>query len=127
MTVIEFVIVSLCSPCVSFMLWDWMQKDMILQIAGNWVNKEIYHNSDIAEKIKILQDEKTPEAEEAISHLRNTELKVKRYKKPLGACLKCFHVWVFLALNIAVIYTQLPIYLSLLGVSYVILVKLFYK
>jgi len=45
--------------------------------------------------------------------------------KPLGGCLKCFHVWVVIFLSI---YLQIDFinFLISLGVSYVILYKLFY-
>lgn len=45
--------------------------------------------------------------------------------KPLGLCLKCFHVWVVIILALVVGVPFLKFIISL-GVSYVILVKLFY-
>ena len=45
--------------------------------------------------------------------------------KPLGLCLKCFHVWVVIIIASVIGVPFLKFIISL-GVSYVILVKLFY-
>lgn len=46
--------------------------------------------------------------------------------KPLGLCLKCFHVWVVILFSLFIGISLLK-FIILLSVSYVILVKLFYK
>lgn len=136
MNVPDYAFVSLIfTGAVSFMLWDFMQKGNIFERYGSWVNKEERENNDIIEQINILSDEKTKEAEEAISYLKTCIQKIPAYKKPLGNCLKCFHIWVFLIfftvfnLSDLIIFhiKEVPIYSILLGVSYVILVKLFFK
>lgn len=79
-------------PYLSFMLYDFMRKGMIFQWYGNLVNKEIYFNDEIDLQIETLK----------ISECFNDEIKAlelqkiyePRWKKPLGSCLKCFHVWV---------------------------------
>lgn len=45
--------------------------------------------------------------------------------KPLGKCLKCFHIWV--AIIVSIIFgISLSKFIISIGLSYVILVKLFY-
>ncbi len=45
--------------------------------------------------------------------------------KPLGKCLKCFHVWIVIISSI-IIGISFFKFIILLSISYVILVKLFY-
>ena len=45
--------------------------------------------------------------------------------KPLGSCLKCFHVWIVIIFSLILGVTFIKFIISL-GASYVILVKLFY-
>lgn len=81
----------LAMPCVSYMLFDFMQDGMIFSRYGKWLETI---NQTLA--------------------------------KPLGACLKCFHVWVCIIAGIIIGVTFLK-FIILLSISYVILVKLFYN
>lgn len=45
--------------------------------------------------------------------------------KPLGLCLKCFHVWIVIIFSLIIGVSFIKFIISL-GISYVILVKLFY-
>ena len=45
--------------------------------------------------------------------------------KPLGLCLKCFHVWIVIIFSLIIGVPFIKFIISL-GISYVILVKLFY-
>lgn len=44
--------------------------------------------------------------------------------KPLGLCLKCFHVWIVIIFSLILGVTFIKFIISL-GISYVILIKLF--
>lgn len=83
-------LVILLLPCVSYMLYDWMQEGMIFEKYG-------------------IAIQKFP----------------MWLAKPLGYCLKCFHVWVVIIFSI---YTEVDFlkFLISLGLSYVILTKLFF-
>lgn len=77
-------------PFLSFMLYDFIQKGMIFEKYGDWLETI---NPFVA--------------------------------KPLGLCLKCFHVWVVIIFSLFIGVHFIKFIISL-GISYVILVKLFY-
>ena len=80
------------SFAVSFMLFDFMQKDMIFQ---KWYS--------------------------VISFLPEW------MQKPLGMCLKCFHIWVGIFIFLITGDYDLLKFIISIAISYVILVKLFYE
>lgn len=92
-------------PFLSFMLYDFMQLGMIFEKYGNWLKKEEYFNN----KTKSVKK----------------HLPIPFYKKPLGLCLKCFHVWIVIIFSLIIGVSFIKFIISL-GISYVILVKLFY-
>jgi hypothetical protein len=47
--------------------------------------------------------------------------------KPLGLCLKCFHVWVVIGFTLLFLDFELSKFIISLGASYVILDKSFFK
>lgn len=92
----KFYLAILILPFFSGMIYDWFQKDMVLSIYGDWLNKE---------RGKILTF----------------------IKKPLGACLKCMHVWVCIIWFLCFCDLNVLKFLPLLGVSYYILVKSYFE
>ena len=74
----------LVMPCVSYMLYDFMQDGMIFQKYGEWLETI---NETLA--------------------------------KPLGKCLKCFHVWVCIVAGFIIGVSFLK-FIILLSISYVI-------
>ena len=106
------ILVLIFSPCISYMIYDFMQKGMILSFVGEFVFKEVWYNENIEDESKKIKEPK--------------------WKKPLGACLKCFHVWIFILIyilqRIEILHIQSMLYfITLLAVSYVILFRLFYR
>ena len=85
-------------PFLSYMLFDFMQDGMIFKRYGKWL-----------ETIKPIS--------------------IGKYSidiaKPLGLCLKCFHVWIVIVFSF-IFGIEFSKFIISLGVSYVILVKFFY-
>lgn len=102
---------------ISFMLYDFMQDGMIFGFYGKWLKKEETYNKFVdahnsKEDTTILLD----------------YVEVPFWKKPLGLCLKCFHVWI--ALIIAIIFLENINYLLLIvtiSFSYHKLVQNYYN
>ena len=112
-------LVLLLSPFLSYMLYDFMQDGMIFERWGKWLREE----SDFNE---MLESEKQKgNSSWTDDDWDEEKIKVPFWKKPLGLCLKCFHVWVVIILALVIGVPFLKFIISL-GVSYVILVKLFY-
>lgn len=80
----NYIYIIICfSYHISYMLYDFMQDGMIFSFYGNWLKKEINYNKFVdiynqKEDTKILME----------------KVELKSWKKPLGLCLKCFHVWI---------------------------------
>lgn len=87
-------------PMLSHMLYDFFQKGMIFEFYGNWLFKE-----------------------------ERQELDMPFYKKPLGGCLKCFHIWVCIFFTLSYSGFDVDIYKWILAVSisYYILIKNHYE
>jgi len=82
---------------LSYMLYDFMQEDMIFSFYGDWLKKQ-----------------------------KNN--KISFWKKPLGLCLKCFHIWIFIILQIIFIKQfSLFLFILCLSFSYHKLVKNYYN
>ena len=118
-------------PYLSYMLYDWMQDGMILEWYGDWLRKEESRNKEIDFHNELQQND----LEKGLITMNEVYLlkKVKTpfYKKPLGLCLKCFHVWicilVFLSLNDFDFLFFINIkFILALSLSYGILVKEYY-
>lgn len=88
----------LALPCLSYMLFDWFQKGMILSIYGKWLFKE-----------------------------RSEDAKILWLVKPLGGCLKCMHVWIVIIFSVIFIRDiNLIKFIIALSISYHILVKSYF-
>ena len=90
-------ITLLLVPYLSYMLYDWMQDEMILEWYGKWLNNG----------------------------------KHEFIKKPLGKCLKCFHVWICILVfalltNFDILFFINIKFILALSLSYGILVKEYY-
>ena len=118
-------------PYLSYMLYDWMQDGMILEWYGDWLRKEESRNKEIDFHNELQQND----LEKGLITMNEVYLlkKVKTpfYKKPLGLCLKCFHVWicilVFLSLsNFDFLFFINIKFILALSLSYGILVKEYY-
>ena len=118
-------------PYLSYMLYDFMQPNMILSWYGDWLRKEENRNKEIEFHNELQQND----LEKGIITINEVyvlkKLKTPIYKKPLGLCLKCFHVWVciitFLILNNFdfLFFINLK-FIFALSLSYGILVKEYY-
>ena len=84
-------LVILLLPCLSYMLYDFMQDGMVFERYGRWLETI---NETLA--------------------------------KPLGKCLKCFHVWICIIAGIIIGVSFLK-FIILLSISYLLLIKLFYN
>ena len=98
-------------PYLSYMLYDFMQPNMILSWYGDWLRKE----QDFNKKTKVLKK----------------HLPIPIYKKPLGLCLKCFHIWVCIIIFLILNNFEFLFFINLkfifaLSLSYGILVKEYY-
>lgn len=99
----------LALPMFSHMLYDFFQKGMIFEFYGNWLFREDYENDEIKYKIEGLKLELSESIEMSVhrAHLSDQILMLENsikptpfYKKPLGNCLKCFHVWICIIFTI---------------------------
>ena len=118
-------------PYLSYMLYDFMQPNMILSWYGDWLRKEENRNKEIEFHNELQQND----LEKGIITINEVyvlkKLKTSIYKKPLGLCLKCFHVWIciitFLILNNFdfLFFINLK-FIFALSLSYGILVKEYY-
>jgi hypothetical protein len=79
------------TPLLSFMLYDFMQDEMIFNKYGKWLNTI---NPTLA--------------------------------KPLGKCLKCFHVWIFIIISL-IVGVDFFKFITTLPLTYLILIKFFYS
>lgn len=126
----------LLSPCLSYMLYDFFQEGMIFEKYGKWLTKEESWNNRLTERIKSLNEELinckltltdygVKCINEELAELEKSIVKIPFYKKPLGGCLKCFHVWIFIIVGLlsGIFFIK---YILLLALSYVILIKLFF-
>ena len=118
-------------PYLSYMLYDFMQPNMILSWYGDWLRKEENRNKEIEFHNELQQND----LEKGIITINEVyvlkKLKTPIIKKPLGLCLKCFHVWIciitFLILNNFdfLFFINLK-FIFALSLSYGILVKEYY-
>ncbi len=92
------------SVCITICIDAWMEHGMILHWYYKLLHK--YSNVKLDAKGNILSS--------------------RWFYKPLGGCMKCFHVWVVI---FVAWWLCIPIekFIISLGCSYVILDKLFYK
>lgn len=101
---------------LSYMLYDFMQDDMIFSFYGNWLKKEQKFN-------KIVELNNSNESNQLMEFI-----KIPSWKKPLGLCLKCFHIWIFIILQIIFIKQfSLLLFILCLSFSYHKLVKNYYN
>jgi len=112
--IVDFKLATLLSPFVSWFIYDMINTSPLLIRYREWIYKEIEETKEIE------QIEQTEEIEET-----ETET-IPFYKYPLGYCLKCMGVWVsiFIYLNP---YFEFTLFITLISISYFIIVKLFYK
>lgn len=115
-------------PYFSYMIYDFMQDGMIFSWFGNWLRKEENLNKIIDEKIKIAIIEN--EDLKVIKKIESEKIKIPFYKKPLGQCLKCFHIWICIIFIMAYVdflfFTNIKILIAI-SLSYSVLVKEYYK
>lgn len=89
-------IILLLLPFFSGMVYDFFQPGMIFSRYGDW-----------------------------LFHEERLEWNMPWYKKPLGGCLKCFHIWVCIVFIILSGDISAK-YLTHIGVSYYILTRSYY-
>lgn len=118
-------------PYLSYMLYDFMQPNMILSWYGDWLRKEESRNKEIDFHNELQQND----LEKGLITMNEVYLlkKVKTpfYKKPLGLCLKCFHVWICILVfalltNFDILFFINIKFILALSLSYGILVKEYY-
>ncbi len=95
--IVDFKLVTLLSPFVSWFIYDLIHSSVVFEKYKNWLYKEDDNGFD-----------------------------VPKHKYPLGYCLKCMGVWVsiFIYLNP---YFEFTLFITLISISYFIIVKVFYK
>lgn len=129
----EIYLMIIGLPFVSSMLYDFFQKGMIFEFYGNWLFKEDRHN-------EMVESNTLPPMDFTKGGLVTNEIiqdygKIKEtpfYKKPLGNCLKCFHIWVCIVFTLSYFllnHLDLNLFkwITSVGISYFILIKKNYE
>ena len=120
------------SYCVSYMLYDFMQDGMIFSFYGRWLRKEENRNLEIESHNNRLSED----LEKGIIELSELKLIdkviVPIWKKPLGLCLKCFHIWIYIILYIIILIflnqsINVAFFIISISISYHNLVKNYYS
>ena len=120
------------SYCVSYMLYDFMQDGMIFSFYGRWLRKEENRNLEIETHNNRLSED----LEKGIIELSELKLIdkviVPIWKKPLGLCLKCFHIWIYIILYIIILIflnqsINVAFFIISISISYHKLVKNYYS
>lgn len=135
-------LILLILPFFSGMIYDFLQKGMIFEKAGNWLFKEDQLNKSITDKIEVLKDQLSQTDDETEKEALSTEIlaldsemtPTPYWKKPIGNCLKCTHVWVciiWMTVNwiffIPFEISDLIKFIPYLSVSYYILVNRYFE
>jgi hypothetical protein len=139
----EIYLMILALPFVSSMIYDLFQNGMIFEFYGNWLFKEDRLNEPLEEKIAILKEELETKKltltnygiesiNKELSDLENSIKPTLFYKKPLGGCLKCFHIWVCIIFTLSyLLLNHLDVnlfkWIVCVGISYFILIKNHYE
>lgn len=137
MQIVEFVcanyhyLLLIYSYKISYMLYDFMQDGMIFSLYGKWLRREENRNLEIEMHNNRLSEDLEKGIIE-LSELRFIDrITVPFWKKPLGKCLKCFHVWVFLLLFIFCLFIgkdfDFLFFITSLAISYTKLAKDYYE
>lgn len=82
--------IAYISAALTDFLYDCMEDGMIFDHYGAWVQKEVRHNR------KVEQDIENTGA----SML--TTIPVPKWKKPIGACMRCSTTWMAIAITTSV-------------------------
>jgi len=114
------------------MFYDFMQDGMIFSFYGRWLRKEENRNLEIETHNNRLSED----LEKGIIELSELKLidkiNVPSWKKPLGLCLKCFHIWIYLILYIIILIflnqsINVAFFIISISISYHKLVKNYYS